>query len=494
MNIVYNLYQLSLVTQTANSLNDEHLVKIHNTAHEVGSMINELTAFLACFQKIDNYYRDFPGHPNELDLVHQLLPSLDDCIHDPSRIEQAVDRYKQIESLHKVYGGEAPVLNSIYEQAQVRRRFIVSELCNRLEHLKDPSHDEIKLIVDLLSRCCQFSDRELRLKYLQARDNWFNSACEKQESTFDNVVAVHCDGLPMIYEEYKSLFGPDAGFKMKDLTSISSADLDKEDGSIINSWLLLKASIFVSSLEVYLNDIAESDVKTPTMIGDTMRRCFELTEKLSLIGFDFGTQLRPLFSKAIIEQFRSSLDKATLKFEHSFTSTISTSVGSLLLPVDDEILRISNMGPGQQLPKSIEHYPVFRIYFLHLIDSLRWLQTARDLISPVGMCLETFAALNASLMRIMKALAVVMNTDDNSNNIHLTKIAISLVTEVFPFLSNYCDRIFPEKMILSAVGFTRSEFKNISMKEPERLKNFSLDTRRIIDPLKNIMPTLLQTI
>lgn len=469
-------------------ISDEHLVSLIGSARDVNLNLqnNSLRG---------NNYHTLKSQSSELSDIINLINKLDECINEPARFNEAVSLLETIEYLHRKYGTQLSIIESIYKQSERRRESLIANLCNRLEQLKDSSREELVSIVNYLIRCGNFSDRELRLKYLQARDNWFNNSCEEKSSSFDDVLSVHCSGLPMIFNEYKSIFSLDSSEILDwKLTKLSSTDPTKEDGAIINSWLLLKVTIFIASLKVYLKTINQNCTQTPTMFGDTMQKCFELTGWLASIGFDFSSQLIPLFSEALTNEVTSSIERATGKFESSFASIVSKSIESLLLPVEDEILRISNMRPEEQLPKSIEHYPIFRIYCLHLIDSLRWIQTTKNTLSPISLSIDTYAALNSSLTRVTKGLSALLNLDNNSNHPMLTKIAIAFITEVIPFITSYCERLFPERVILNAIGLTKSEFKNLSISEPDRLKSFRINLAQIADPLKSTMPSLIQAI
>lgn len=439
-------------------------------------------------------YDDILQQSVHLENIVNLTIRLDQCIDDQSKFHEAIDLLESIDHLHKKYGSQVPIIETIYRQSERQRRYLISNLCEKLERPKHYSQTEIILLVNYLMRCGNFSDRELRLKYLQARDNWFNNSCEEQSASFDSVVALHCSGLPMIFQEYKNLFGDSSEILDRKLMKLSTTDPTKEDGAIINSWLLLKISIFIASLTVYLDTIRRSGTQTPTMISDTMQKCFELTDWLASIGFDFSSELKPLFSKALIREVESSIERATEKFEIVFRDSISKSIEHLLLPVDDEILRISELKLFDQLPKSIEHYPIFRVYCLDIINSLRWLQATKKTLPPMSMCTDIYASLNSSLTRIMKALAIILNMDNNYNHPILTKIAISLVTEVLPFIASCCEKLFPERIVLSAIGLSKTEFKNVTSREPGALKNFSLDFKQIAEPLAGTMPALLQTI
>lgn len=396
--------------------------------------------------------------------------------------------------LYKNHGHQYPLIETIHRESEKQREYLIANLCDRLSELKETSGDELKTIVNRLIRCGQFSARELRLRYLQARDSWFNDECDSKSDSSDELISFFCRGLPQVFEEYKSIFS-DSNPLAVSAMMMSVTDSTKEGGAIINSWLLLKTSTFIVSLEIHLKTMSKSKLLTPTMISDIMLKCFKLTDWLASIGFDFSSQLRPLFAQTISEEVKTSIESVSTKFESDFTKIISQSIESLLLPVEDEILRISNLAkPEEQLPKSICHYPIFKIYCLYLIDSLRWIQTTKSVLSPMSLSLDTYGALNSSLTRIMKALAVVLNLDNNSNHPILSKIAISFLTEVLPFFSNYCELLFPEKVILSAIGMSKTEFKSICAREPHKLRNFCLDLRQIGDPLRGTMPALMQAI
>lgn len=481
--------ELTKVEQLSSSINDDYLSKLITTAGELNLNLN-ITAFQ------DQEYNKLLSACPQLESIINIPVRLSECIYDIARFQEAIELLELVEQYHKSYGHTISIVEVIYKQTEKLREYLVNNLCGKLEHLKDSTHNDAMVIVNYLSRCGNLTDRELRLKYLQARDNWFNNACEEQGSSFDNVVSIYCKGLPMIFNEYKSIFTSESR-KVVDnrLFRISSVDSSLENGAIINSWLLMKVSTFIASLDIYLGTVHQSGAQTPSMISDTMQKCFELTKALSSIGFDFSSQLKPLFYKTLVEELKSSIDKATTKFEIAFTTAVSKSVESLLLPVDDVILRISNINkPEELLPKSIDHYPVFKVYCLHIIDSLRWLQTTMHILSPTNLCLVTYGALNASLTRVMQALSTILNMDNNSNHPILTKIAITFITEILPFIASYSERLFPEKIILNAIGLSKSDFRQMYVNEPEKLKNFRLDLRQIADPLRGTMPSLLDTI
>lgn len=427
-----------------------------------------------------------------LESIVQILPRLSELIE--GRFDEAIHLLDQVADLNDKYGAQIPIIDHVFRESEKLRIKLISNLSKRLDQLAECNIDEVSSVIRQLFRCGNFTNRSLKLKYLQARDNWFNNKCEASGSSFDDVVNVHYDGLPMIWKEYKSIFSSqDSSISDKSI-GLMNGDPMAEDGAIINSWLLMKTSIFISSLEVYLESIHQSGNQTPTMLGDTIQRCFELSDKLASIGFDFSTRLRPLVLEAISVEVKASIDKATERFETHFTAVVSKSIETLLLPVEDEILRISNMRPDEKLPESIEHYPVFRIYCLHVMNSLRWLHICRDFVSPVSLCLNTYDALNTSMVRVTKALATILNLDSNTRHPILTKIAISYITEVLPFFAKYCETLFPERVILSSIGLSKADYKSLFANEPDQLRGIRLNHKQIAEPLRSTMPRLLQTI
>lgn len=480
--------QLDAIEQISQSINDRLIGNLISDTEDIHSSLNSTT-------QDDNHYQQLCKQASQIESITSIPTKLVEYIGDPNRFDDALHMLEQAHEFNKLYGDEVPIIRTVYNLTKKQHDNLTTNLCNQLFDLKESNKEELKKLVHQLIRCGTLTARELRLRFLQARDHWFNDECESKAESFDELIIFFCHGLPQIFEEYKSIFSDNTSLANSKLAAISRSEhSDREDGAIINSWLLLKTSTFILSLEMHLKSLEHTQIITPTLIADTMQKCFKLTDWLASIGFDFSSQLKPLFTRAAICELKFSIERATAKFEAEFTRIISKSIESLLLPVDDEILRISSMRPEEQVPKSIEHYPIFKIYCLHLIDSMRWIQASRSILSPISMCIDVYAAFNASLTRVMNALAVVLNMDNNSNHPILSKIAITFLTEVLPFMTNYCELYFPEKVVLGALGLSKTEFKNICLNEPDKVKNFRLDLRQIGHPLRSIMPALMQTI
>ena len=441
-------------------------------------------------------YLALQEHLPDLEAIVTIPIRLSQYVNIPSHYSDALHLLEVIHKLDKEHSRDIPILRDIHERARKYHDQLVSNLCKNLDELKESSQNELSALVNQLVRCGGFSSRDLRLRFLQARDHWFNNECESRADSFDDLTSFFCRGLPKIFEEYKFIFGDSIIVANSKLMACSNQNNDqgKEDGAIINSWLLLKTSTFILSLEMHLESLEESRSLTPSMLSDTMDKCFKLTEWLASIGFDFSSQLKPIFAKSVIKEVKTNIHEATERFETEFTKLISKSIESLLLPIDDRILRISNMRPESQIPKSIEHYPIFKIYCLYMIDAMRWVQATSSMLSPVSLCLDVYSALNGSLTRVMKALAVIINTDNNTNHPILSKIAVSFLTEAVPVIANYCELFFPEKVILNAIGLTRTEFKHVCSNEPEKVRNFRLDLRQIGQPIRGTMPALMLAI
>lgn len=470
-------------------LENDHLTKLVENVSQLNEnlMSNKLRG--------DDYH-ELWKHLPDLEAIISIPAKLGQFVNDPKYYDDALQLFDVIHELDEKHSKHAPVLKDIHERALKYHSQLVSNLCRQLDSLTDASQEELATIVNRLIRCRCFSGRDLRLRFLQARDLWFNNECDSRNESFDALTSFICLGLPKIFNEYNSIFLDSA---TKDdhkqlMFENTENSRKKDDGAIINSWLLLKTSTFILSLELHFENLEQSRSLTPSMLSDTMEKCFQLTEWLASIGFDFSSQLKPIFAKSVITEVQHSIQTNTERFETDFTRLISKSIESLLLPIDDKILRISSMRPEEQVPKSIEHYPVFKIYCLCIIDSMRWVQATKTMISPISLCLDVYASLNASLIRVMKALAVVLNTDNNTSHPILSKIAVSFLTEAVPFIANYCELIFPEKVMLNAIGLSRAEFKQLCSKEPEMMKNFRLDLRLIGQPIRGTMPALMQVI
>jgi len=436
---------------------------------------NDLTQILdssRCLRS-ENYHKLLEESP-AIKSISELSISLDQYVDDPSRYEDAMHIIESIEKLRSDFSDHPEVFGTIIDKANKKRDYLLVNLCNHLDNQRATPVDQLGQIVQLLARCGRFSNRELRLRYLQARDHWFDDECECKSDSFDELIQFFSQGLPKIFEEYRMIFGAIASQSPDKYAPVAYDGFSKDDASIINSWLLLKTSTFLLSLELHLKSLSQSRLLTPTSIDDTMKKCFRLTNSLAAIGFDFGCQLRLLFLKSLKDEVSYSIERATLKFETEFTNILSKSIESLLLPIDDEILRVSNLKPEEKLPKSIEHYPVFKIYCLNIIDSLRWIRATQNSISSTCLCIDVYKSLNTSLSRVMQAITVMLNTVNNASHPILSKVSVLFLTDIMPFIVAYCDIIFPERLVLSAIGLSKSEFKALCTQEPEKVSNLRL--------------------
>lgn len=468
-------------------INDEYLKPLICSASDVNTNLSN-------FNLRGYSYQNLLEQGDEANAILELSSRLKDCVTDPNRFLEATQLLSYIDQLNKKYSNQVPILESVHKLSECQRKNLIDSLCSRLENLYESPRDNVMQLVNNLIICGKFTARDLKLKYLQARDRWFNNLCKQQGSSFTKLVSVYSGALSMIYEEYKSIFSDSNELLDRNHMAVLSSDSTKEDGAIINSWLLLKTSIFIASLEAYLKTFEQTGTLTPTAFADTVKKCFDLTGRLAAIGFDFSAQLKPLFYQTLEDEIKLSISKATTQFESAFATTVSKSIESLLLPVDHKLLRIANMKPEEQVPKSIDHYPIFKIYCLQLIESLRWLQTSSNLLPPINLCVTTYSSLNGSLVRVMKALAIILNTDNNANHPILSKIAISFITEVLPFISSFCEKLFPEKVLLGAIGLSKSEFKSALSNRNDDLNDFCLDIKSIAEPLRITMPVLMSTI
>lgn len=301
---------LSLIDQINLDIDEKVLPNLIDDAQELASILKDTSLK-------GSSYSNLIEESEKLESLINFCYNSDQDLSDRNQLQKCVEILDYVEKLHETHSQEAPIIEELYIRAEKRRDELVCNCCNQLEQIDNISTIALISLVDNLMICGKLNDMDLRLKFLQARDIWFHNECIKQEPSFDNIVSVHCKGLPMIFCEYQLLFCQDKNNVQeqhgKKLARFSLRPREHDRYTIINSWLLLKASIFISSLEVYLNAIQENDMKTPAMIGDTIQKCLELTNTLASIGFDFSSQLRPLFAKYTINSHLNHQNQGSIR-------------------------------------------------------------------------------------------------------------------------------------------------------------------------------------
>ena len=162
-------------------------------------------------------------------------------------------------------------------------------------------------IVGFLKRMQAFSTLELKLKFLQIRDNWFKeilAAILKNDPYHHLIKTIELTRVNLfnIITQYKALFDDES----------DTRDTATMIHLMFSSWIHEKVEDFLKTLEA---DLISSNCNLMD-IGSVLGQCMYFGVSFSRIGVDFRAQCAPIFIKAISRYLNTSVIKATKQFEN----------------------------------------------------------------------------------------------------------------------------------------------------------------------------------
>ncbi|XP_047130610.1 conserved oligomeric Golgi complex subunit 8 isoform X1 [Hydra vulgaris] len=226
--------------------------------------------------------------------VPQLMNT---CVRN-GNYEEALDLMRFVRGLEKKFFS-IRILVDIGSKVNSFTQLMLNQLLEQLrDNIQLPACLRIISYIRLLD---VFSESELRLTFLQARDSWLKSLLldipQNDAYTYlVKVIEVNRVNLFDIVTQYKAIF------------SDGHPSYSKDKSFILQSWITRKISEFVLVL---------SKMLTPELIcrmESIYSHCMYFGLSFSRIGADFRGLLVPIFQKVILHHFKHTVDITTTRF------------------------------------------------------------------------------------------------------------------------------------------------------------------------------------
>eukprot|EP00794_Sanderia_malayensis_P011097 gene11097-12266_t len=174
-------------------------------------------------------------------------------------------------------------------------------------------------IIGYLRQLESFTEAELRIKFLQARNSWFNSlvkAIPDKEAYYHLTKIIETSRIHLfdIVTQYRAIFSEDEPLFVTD------GDKDTNYSNILHAWIGRKITEFILSLEVDLRKGVGS------RLDAVISQCMYFGLSFGRVGSDFRSLLIPVFNKHVTSTFVHKLHFSTKCFEDSL-ATFSLSHG-----------------------------------------------------------------------------------------------------------------------------------------------------------------------
>lgn len=401
-------------------------------------------------------------HQRVLEIL-EIPQLMDTCVRN-SYYEEALQLQAHVGRLNKRYS-DISIINSISEDVQRHAEQMQSNLVSQL--CSDVQLPACLRIVGYLRRLHVFSELELRIQFLKARDSWLQKVLSavptKDPYNFiTKTVETSRVHLFDIITQYKAVFS-------------HPIERDSDDSSsegLLSGWILQRVTDFLENLGEHLPRLVD---RFNTVLG----QCMHFALSLGRVGLDFRALLPPLFERAILDLISSRIEVATADFIQDMPTMALLAHPTI---VDNE--SSDGLANAPIAPLSLMAHPILAKLTNSYITALNDLRECAPLEigHDVGECMAK-SVLNISIS-LQGFYETHLNTMDQKE-INIFKGLCKLFIETLvPCLVRCVDAIYPASVFQSgsalvpSQGSPSSRIDQVKLAGP--LKSFCTEAHAIV--------------
>ncbi|KAF4529092.1 hypothetical protein B566_EDAN018223 [Ephemera danica] len=360
--------------------------------------------------------------------------------------------------------GEIPAIQGIVKDTQTAWRALLQQLLAQLRtELPLP---RCLLLVGLLRRMDIFSEAELRLKFLQARDSWLRALLEAvpRNSPVEHLtrtVELSRQHLFAIITQYRAAFSDDP------------TGSGGNESAILHGWITEKVSQFIAILEQDISQMGETDP-----LDSILNQCMYFGLSLARVGADFRALMSPIFVKNINRNFDYMIRKAGKEFETHIEKFNFEKIGSSP--------QQSQPSSGLQPPQSLLQCPPLALYCNSLLGTFNVLR----LCAPLSLAATVTSQLQASLSQAAKTLLARCRQEQHAFTSEekrgVQRICACFADDLVPHMQRCLVTLYPPA--------TLSAHLAMSVQQLQREGIGVIDKAEVIEPISHLLPVQLEPI
>lgn len=392
--------------------------------------------------------------------VLELPQLLETCVRN-SHYEEALGIQQLATKLGKPPRASIPLVSSVLRDIETSSEWMLSQLLGKLRG--QITLPECLKVVGFIRRMAVYSESELRLKFLQAREFYFDSVLS---STSRNQIAQgDVDGrggdgdayalLCRVTEltrvsvfdtvtQYRALFSDDDVFLSGGGGAATLSHISYRQ--IFSAWIFKRVEIYKITLK---NTLAREELEEQAL-DSLLGQVMYFGQSLGRVGFDFRPQFLPIFTSVILRKCELHLKQGLEIFEDSLKS--------FSLPTTFSDSRGGESVVALEAPPSLlVHYPLAEV-------SNAIAMTANELrhCAPVVVAFPVFDM----IQKLLDAVSEILMRQERKSVACESegKIAKSLIRcfifDLVPYANRCYRNIFPEKFI-SKIDTTFKEKRDL---------------------------------
>ncbi|XP_036366896.1 conserved oligomeric Golgi complex subunit 8 isoform X2 [Octopus sinensis] len=383
-------------------------------------------------------------HTQLLEIL-EMPQLMDTCVRN-GYYEEALELTAHVKRLEKKHYN-LPVIASIVDEVKGSTQLMLNQLIQQLR-----TNIQLPLclrVIGYLRRMDVFSEAELRIKFLQARDAWFQCIIDGIPTDdayvhITKIIEASRVHLFDIITQYRAIFSDDDTL----MTSSSAAAAPRDDllqhSSPFYSWLTLKVNQFLSTLE---SDLSKGvGGRLDSLVG----QCMYFSLSFSRIGADFRSLLVPIFYSAALNSFQTTLNNANKKFSEmmqSYNLMGLTFTGGLAYNMSTQ--------PGQLYPPSVllDFQPLAN-YCNHVLTAFNDLR----LCLPISLACDITDKLEKSLLKVNDVILSFHRAEEstlsNTETDHFQHLLQVYTNHFLPYVQKCMLTLFPPSHLAQTLGLT----------------------------------------
>ncbi|XP_068116675.1 conserved oligomeric Golgi complex subunit 8 isoform X3 [Hyperolius riggenbachi] len=382
-------------------------------------------------------------HTEILEIL-EIPQLMDTCVRN-GYYEEALELAAYVKRLEKKHSS-IPVIQGIVSEVRQSSQLMLNQL---LQQLRSNIQLPVCLrVIGYLRRMDVFTEAELRIKFLQARDAWLRSlqsAIPQEDPYFHLTKTIESCRVNLfdVITQYRAIFSdedplllppPPIGF------------LPVLESAIFHGWVLQKISEFLQVLESDLQKGVGS--RLDSLLG----QCMYFGLSFSRVGADFRGQLAPIFQRVAADNFTRAAKEAVEKFQEEMNiyTLISTSMvlGSSIPPVAAPPAQPGTLQP----PMVLLDFPPLACFLNNILVAFNDLR----LCCPVALTQEVTNTLQESLEKAVKTILSFHRAEEAAFSPQEKEVFIQFCTvfleDLTPYLNRCLQVLFPPSQRAQILG------------------------------------------
>ncbi|XP_068216914.1 conserved oligomeric Golgi complex subunit 8 isoform X2 [Palaemon carinicauda] len=396
--------------------------------------------------------------------VLELPQLMDTCVRN-GYYDEALEILAYVRRLERKHT-DIHIINGIVTEVQSGTRLMLNQL---LAQLRSPlALPQCLKVIGLLRRLDVFTEPELRLKFLQARDAWFMGILKNipKEDPYQHVIKVVEASRVHLFDivtQYRAIFSDDD-------SRFGLCDNEINDQAIFYGWILHKVNHFIQLVKKDLECGLGSNLES------VLAQCMFFGQSFSRIGADFRNLLIPLFQKAALVQYEKDVRVANIRFDETLSSFSLMEAPHMSI----SSAYITETQDKTRPPLTLMEFPPLAHYMNGLIAAFNTLRQC----CPVSSLSEVIRLLNQSLTKVIGALLELHRLESSGFTVKeaaaFQRLCSVVADGVLPHINSCLRLLFPLQQMSHITGEPVAKLQR---------ENFGqLDIEKLLSPIASLLP------